>query len=57
LPLANDVFTATLDEHLDGQCVSCAYKAPSLSGNDGTIMITSQGRASTVAPEGEAATR
>ena len=38
--LANSVFTATLDKYVNGQCVSCAYKAPSLSGNDGTITIT-----------------
>ena len=39
-PLANNVFTATLDKYTGGQCVSCAYKAPSLSSNDGTITIT-----------------
>jgi hypothetical protein len=36
----NHVFTATLDKYTSGQCVSCAYKAPSVSGNDGTITIT-----------------
>ena len=39
-PLTNNVFTATLDKYVNGQCVSCAYQAPSLSGNDGTITIT-----------------
>ncbi len=39
-PLTNNVFTATLDKYTGGQCVSCAYKAPALSGNDGTITIT-----------------
>ncbi len=38
--LTNNVFTATLDKYVNGQCVSCVYKAPSLSGNDGTITIT-----------------
>ena len=38
--LTNNVFTATLDKYVNGQCVSCAYKAPSLAGNDGTITIT-----------------
>ena len=38
--LTTNVFTATLDKYVNGQCVSCAYKAPSLSGNDGTITIT-----------------
>jgi hypothetical protein len=39
-PITNNVFTATLDKYTGGQCISCAYKAPSLSGNDGTITIT-----------------
>ena len=39
-PLTNNVFTATLDKYTGGQCVSCAYKAPALVGNDGTITIT-----------------
>ena len=38
--LTNNVFTATLDKYVNGQCISCAYTAPSLSGNDGTITIT-----------------
>ena len=38
--LANNVFTATLDKYTSGQCISCAYKAPALVGNDGTITIT-----------------
>jgi hypothetical protein len=38
--LTNNVFTATLDKYTGGQCISCAYKAPTLSGNDGTITIT-----------------
>jgi hypothetical protein len=38
--LTNNVFTATLDRYVNGQCVSCAYKAPTLAGNDGTITIT-----------------
>jgi len=39
-PLTNNVFTATLDKYTGGQCISCAYKAPGLSGNDGSITIT-----------------
>ncbi len=39
-PIANNVFSATLDKYTGGQCVSCAYKAPGLSGNDGTITLT-----------------
>ena len=39
-PLTNNVFTATLDKYTGGQCISCAYKAPVLAGNDGTITIT-----------------
>jgi hypothetical protein len=39
-PLTNNVFTATLDKYVNGQCVSCAYKAPGVSGNDGTLTIT-----------------
>jgi hypothetical protein len=39
-PVANNVFTATLDKYTGGQCISCAYKAPGLVGNDGTITIT-----------------
>ena len=38
--VTNNVFTATLDKYTGGQCVSCAYKAPALAGNDGTIAIT-----------------
>ena len=34
------MFTATLDKYTGGQCISCAYKAPALAGNDGTITIT-----------------
>jgi hypothetical protein len=36
----NNVFTATLDKYTGGQCISCAYVAPGLVGNDGTITIT-----------------
>ena len=39
-PVTNNVFTATLDKYTGGQCVSCAYVATSLAGNDGTITIT-----------------
>ena len=36
----NNVFTATLAKYAGGQCISCAYVAPTLSGDDGTITIT-----------------
>jgi hypothetical protein len=36
----NNVFTATLDKYTGGQCVTCAYNAPAISGNDGQITIT-----------------
>ena len=39
-PVVDNVFTATLDKYMGGQCASCAYNAPVLSGNDGTITIT-----------------
>jgi hypothetical protein len=39
-PVVNNVFTATLDKYTGGQCISCAYKAPGVVGNDGTITIT-----------------
>ncbi len=38
--VTNNVFAATLDKYVNGQCISCAYKAPGLAGNDGTIAIT-----------------
>ena len=39
-PVINNTFTATLDKYTGGQCISCAYQAPALSGNDGPISIT-----------------
>jgi hypothetical protein len=39
-PITNNVFSATLDKYAGGQCISCAYVAPTLVGNDGTITIT-----------------
>jgi len=39
-PVVNNTFTATLDKYTGGQCISCAYRAPALSGNDGSIRIT-----------------
>jgi len=39
-PITNNVFTATLDKYIGGQCISCAYAAPTLAGNDGTVTIT-----------------
>ena len=38
--VTNNVFTATLDKYTGGQCISCTYVGPSLSGNDGTLTIT-----------------
>ena len=39
-PITNNVFTATLDKYTGGQCISCTYTAPTLTGNDGSITIT-----------------
>jgi hypothetical protein len=39
-PVTNNVFTATLDKYVGGQCISCTYRASALAGNDGTITIT-----------------
>jgi hypothetical protein len=40
-PVTNNVFTATLDKYMGGQCISCAYVNPGPPvGNDGTITIT-----------------
>ena len=39
-PIVNNVFTSTLDKYTGGQCISCAFVAPTLVGNDGTITIT-----------------
>ncbi len=38
--ITNNAFTATLDKYTGGQCISCAYVAPALVGNDGQITIT-----------------
>jgi hypothetical protein len=39
--VVNNVFTATLDKYVNGQCISCTYKDPGPPvGNDGTITIT-----------------
>jgi hypothetical protein len=39
-PITNNVFTATLDKYVSGQCISCTYEPPTHVGNDGTITIT-----------------
>ena len=39
-PIVNNVFTGTLDKYTGGQCISCAFVAPTLVGNDGPITIT-----------------
>jgi YVTN family beta-propeller protein len=52
--VTGNVFTATLDRYVGGQCISCAYKVPSLAGNDGvvTIAFTSSTTADVVMPGG-----
>lgn len=35
----NHTFTATLDKYRNGQCISCAFKANNIAGNDGAITI------------------
>ncbi|MBS0320105.1 MAG: hypothetical protein JSR18_06155 [Proteobacteria bacterium] len=39
-PIVGKTFTATLNKVTGGQCIACAYKAPTLAGNDGTMTIT-----------------
>ena len=39
-PLVDNVFTGTLDKYTGGQCISCAYVAPTRVGDDGMITIT-----------------
>ncbi len=39
-PVVGNTFTATLNKVTGGQCIACAYKVPSLAGNDGTMTIT-----------------
>ena len=39
-PVVNNVYTGTLDKYTGGQCISCAFVAPTLVGNDGTVTIT-----------------
>ena len=40
-PVVNNVFTATLDKYVGGQCISCTFTGqPMLIGNDGIITIT-----------------
>jgi hypothetical protein len=39
-PVVNNVYTGTLDKYTGGQCISCAFVAPTLVGNDGMITIT-----------------
>lgn len=40
-PVTNNVFTATLDKYVGGQCISCAYSGEGTKvGNDGQITIT-----------------
>lgn len=39
--VTNNVFAATLDKYVNGQCISCAFNGqPMLNGNDGNITIT-----------------
>jgi hypothetical protein len=39
-PVTNNVFTSTLDKYQGGQCISCAYRATAINGNDGNVSIT-----------------
>jgi len=38
-PVTNNTFTATIDKFQSGQCISCAYRAATTNGNDGTMSI------------------
>jgi hypothetical protein len=39
-PITGNVFSGALLKLLNGQCISCAYHAPDLNGNDGVMTIT-----------------
>lgn len=39
-PIVGNVFSATLDKYVGGQCISCGYRAPVTNGNDGLMTIT-----------------
>jgi len=47
-------FVGSLDKFRNGQCISCAYSAPSVNGSDGTITInfTSEIAATVILPGG-----
>ena len=54
-PVTNNVFTATLDKYMNGQCISCAFTGqPTVTGNDGaiTIIFTSNTSATVNLPGG-----
>jgi hypothetical protein len=38
-PLSGATWSGTLLKTLNGQCISCAYQAPVLNGNDGTVTV------------------
>jgi hypothetical protein len=45
-PIIDDTFTAVLEKHVGGQCVSCVYKRPAYNGDDGIISIRLHSRTS-----------
>ena len=47
-------FTGTLDKFVNGQCVTCSYRAPSPNGNDETVSVafTSETNAVVTLPDG-----
>jgi hypothetical protein len=38
--VTDHVFSGSLDRYTGGQCISCAYVAPSMAGSDGRVTIT-----------------
>jgi hypothetical protein len=38
--VTGNVFRATLDKYVGGQCISCGYRAPAIAGNDGEVTLT-----------------
>jgi hypothetical protein len=38
-PIVNGTFSTTLEKAINGQCISCSYKAPTSGGNDGIVTI------------------
>jgi hypothetical protein len=53
-PIINNGFNAPLQKYANGQCISCAYVAPIVNGNDGavSILFTSPTTGAMILPNG-----